>query len=294
MTMDEKGVAGLPAARELDFHWGSIIAGALAATALAFVLNSFALALGLSVSSAAPTWRETSFVLVFLSGLYLILVAIASYAFGAYLAARMRVPLAINSDTAEFQDGVHGLIIWAIATLLTGIVALGTLQLIPRASAPTSVAGESIIAFDLDHLFRGSERRNDNDLTYDRSQAARILFTTSSHSGMDSSDRAYLARLVATDTGIAPADAERRVEEVSARAKEDIHRARASGVILAFMAGAAALLGAATAWMAARTGGHHRDGYEPIPAFWDWGNTTDPRRGARVATTSNVSTPRRG
>jgi hypothetical protein len=194
MTMDEKGVAGLPAARELDFHWGSIIAGALAATALAFVLNSFALALGLSVSSAAPTWRDTSFVLVFLSGLYLILVAIASYAFGAYLAARMRVPLAINSDTAEFQDGVHGLIIWAIATLLTGIVALGTLQLIPRASAPTSVAGESIIAFDLDHLFRGSERRNDNDLTYDRSQAARILFTTSSHSGMDSSDRAYLAQ----------------------------------------------------------------------------------------------------
>jgi hypothetical protein len=104
MTMDEKGVVGLSAARELDFQWGSIIAGALAATALAVVLNSFALAPGLSVSSAAPTWRDTSFVLVFLSGLYLVLVAIASsYAFGAYLAARMRVPLAINSDTAEFQ-----------------------------------------------------------------------------------------------------------------------------------------------------------------------------------------------
>ena len=82
------------------------------------------------------------------------------------------------------------------------------------------------------------------DLSYDRAEAARILLTTSSHSGMDPVDRGYLAKLVAADTGTAAPDAERRVDEVAARAKQDIGRARSSAVILAFMAGAAALLGA--------------------------------------------------
>ena len=49
--------------------WGPAIAGAIAASALAFVLDSFGLALGLALSSASPTWRDTSFALVLLSGL---------------------------------------------------------------------------------------------------------------------------------------------------------------------------------------------------------------------------------
>ena len=66
--------------------------------------------------------------------------------------------------------------------------------------------------------------------------------------------------------------AERRVDEVAARAKQDIGRARSSAVILAFMAGAAALLGAIAAWAAAVTAGRYRDGQEAIPALWDWGS----------------------
>jgi hypothetical protein len=59
--------------RLADVAWGPVIAGALAAAALAMVLDSFALAIGLSVSSPAPTWRDASVALVVLSGLYLIL-----------------------------------------------------------------------------------------------------------------------------------------------------------------------------------------------------------------------------
>ena len=62
--------------------WPAIIAGAVAAAALAFVLHSFAIAIGLSVTSTAPTWRDGSAMLWGLSGLYLLLVAIASYGFG--------------------------------------------------------------------------------------------------------------------------------------------------------------------------------------------------------------------
>jgi len=77
-------------------EWGPIVAGAIAAAALALVLHAFGLAIGLSVSSAAPTWRDASFALILLSGLYVVLAALASYGFGGYLAGLMRVrpPLA--------------------------------------------------------------------------------------------------------------------------------------------------------------------------------------------------------
>ena len=59
-------------------EWGPVIAGAICAAALAFVLHAFAAAIGLSVSSTAPTWRDASVALVLLSGLYLVLAAVAS------------------------------------------------------------------------------------------------------------------------------------------------------------------------------------------------------------------------
>ena len=257
--------------------WGPAVAGAIAASALAFVLDSFGVAIGLAFSSASPTWRDTSFALVLLSGLYLVLAALASYGLGGYIAGRMGRQHD-GGELSEFQDGMRGLLVWGIATLLAGFIATITLSLSPRTpgmagatpNATSSVSGESLIAFELDRLFRGSERRTGGDLSYERAEAARILLTTSSHSGMDPADRAYLVRLVAADTGTPAPDAERRVDEVTSRVKQDISRARSSAVILAFMAGAAALLGAIAAWGAAITAGRYRDGREPIPYLLDW------------------------
>ena len=257
MTLSERSEQAI--AHGFRLNWGPVIAGAIAASALAFVLDSFGLALGLAISSASPAWRDTSFALVLLSGLYLVLVALASYGLGGYVAGRMR-RRSDPSELPEFEDGMHGLVVWGIATLLAGILATVSLPLLSRTpgapatpNATTSVPGESLIAYELDRLFRGSERRTGGDLSYDRAEAARILLTTSSHSGMDPTDRAYLAKLVAADTGTAAPEAERRVDEVATRAKQDISRARSSAVILAFMAGAAALLGALAAWAAAVT-----------------------------------------
>ena len=55
---------------------------------------------------------------------------------------------------------------------------------------------------------------------------------------------------------------------MAARVRQDISRARSSAVILAFMAGVAALLGAIVAWAAAISAGRYRDGREPIPYSW--------------------------
>jgi hypothetical protein len=79
-------VAPVVAEVSTDVQWSCIIAGAICASALAFVLHAFAGAIGVSLSSTAPTWRDSSAVLTLLSGFYLVLVALASYGFGAYIA----------------------------------------------------------------------------------------------------------------------------------------------------------------------------------------------------------------
>jgi hypothetical protein len=258
-------------------EWGPIVAGAIAASALALVLHAFALAIGLSVSSTAPTWRDASFALVALSGLYVILAALASYGLGGYLAGLMRERLT-SRENADLRDGLHGLLVWALASLLTAVIGLAAAQPLTRLAAPssgqagpsTSVAGENLVAYDLDRLFR-AERRPDTDLEYARAEAARILLTTSSHRGMQPEDRSYLVRLTSATTGLAQPDAERRVDEVAARAKENVARARRTAVVLAFTAGAAALLGAVVSWFAACAGGRIRDGEAPPHALLDWG-----------------------
>src|SRR3954469_6051178 len=251
-------------------QWAPVFAGAMAAAALAFVLHSAAVGIGLSVGSAAPSWRDASFALVLLSALYLVLTAIAAYGFGGYVSGLLREPTTAPADEVEFRDGMHGLLVWALATLLTAVFAFAAVQSVTRLAAPaggtagpaTSVGGENIIAFDLDRLFR-SERPAEGNINYDRAQAGRILLTTSSHRGMLPEDRTFLMGLVAARTGLAQPEAERRVDDVAARAKDNIARARRAGVILAFSAGAAALLGLAMAWFAAVEGGSHRDGTAP-------------------------------
>ncbi len=255
-------------------------AAAASAPAIAFVLHAFAAAIGLAVSSTAPTWRDSSSALQLLSGLYLVLVAIIAFGVGGYIAGRLRATLAAGSDDEiEFRDGTHGLLVWAIALVLTVLMAWATAQSMTRLAAPSagpagsaqSVAGENIIAYDLDRLFRTDKRPQNLDLTYPRTEAARILLTAAGHTGITSDDRTYLVRLTAANTGLAQPEADKRVATVIAQARENIRKARQAAVVLAFMAGAAALLGAAVAWFAACAGGRHRDGTAAAPSMlWDW------------------------
>ena len=83
-------------APSFGLNWGPAVAGAIAASALAFVLDSFGVAIGLALSSTSPTWRDTSFAFVLLSGLYLVLAALASYCLGGYI---------VRSDAAPIRSG---------------------------------------------------------------------------------------------------------------------------------------------------------------------------------------------
>jgi hypothetical protein len=258
-----------------DFvHWTPVIAGALVASALSLVLIAFGGSLGLSVASIAPTWRDTSASLTLLSGLYLVLTALVSFGFGGYVAGRLRTTWdpGLHSEFVEFRDGTHGLLSWALAVVISGLIAAVIASAIGSksvASPTTPVAnpGEALIAYDLDRLFR-SERREQGNLAYSRAEASRILLAATSRAGMKPDDRQYLSRLVASQTGIAQQDADRRVEEAIAAATLAVKRARQSGVILGFSIAVSLLLGAAAAWYAACIGGQHRDQTAP-PLRWN-------------------------
>jgi hypothetical protein len=250
-----------------------VIAGAIAASALTFVLITFGAAIGLAIASPSATWRDTSVALALLSGLWLLLTAVASFALGGYLAGRLRATWdTAVADEVEFRDGIHGILVWGLAILIGASLALGAVraaapQATGNALAPSAATAEPLLAFELDRLFRADRRPNDGVDADMRAQAARIITTSFGHADMAADDRAYLVRMVMARTGLAQPDAERRVTEVIAQARRAIRRARANAVILAFMAAASLLVGAAVAWYAAGFGGRHRDG-EAIPAFW--------------------------
>jgi hypothetical protein len=270
----EPTAALAPATEAVFLSWRAVIAGALVAAALSLVLITFGSAIGLSVASTAPTWRDTSSTLALLSGLYLLLTALVSFGCGGYVTGRLRARWTnpLHNEFVEFRDGAHGLISWALAVVISGIAAAIIAssiasKAVPAAATPSANAGEALIAYDLDRLFR-SDRRPQGDLSYTRAEANRILLAATSREGMKPDDRAYLVRLVATQTGITQPDAEKRVDEALAAAQKAIKKARQSAVIVGFSIAVSLLLGAAAAWYAACLGGQHRDQAGP-PLRWD-------------------------
>lgn len=252
-----------------SLQWTPIVAGALAASALSLILISFATALGLGVASAAPTWRDTSFALWLLSGIYLIFQALISFGCGGYFAGRVRAPyVSLNEDVAT-RDGMHGVASWALAVLIGAILTALVAWAASKPSStlqPPSSSEPSVLSFELDHLFRAPRRPPNVDLSAERAEAARVLMTSSSHNGVAPEDRTYLVQQVTALTGLTGPDAEKRVDATIANARGAISKARAASIILAFSAAAALLFGAVAAWAGAAAGGRHRDG-RPLSAW---------------------------
>jgi hypothetical protein len=274
-------------------QWTPVVAGAMAAAALSFILLMFGSAVGLGVSSTSPTWRDASAALAILSGIYLILQAIVSFGFGGYVAGRTRARFddagpelgaagAAGTEDVENHDGFHGLMAWTLAVLLGGaLAALVGAATLSRPSVPATAANasaaEPLLSYELDRLFRSPRRPPNADMSSTRAEAGRILMTSSGHSGVSGDDRTYLVQLVSATTGLAPAEAERRADSAIAESKTSIDRSRRNTIILAFSLASATLIGAVAAWLAACAGGRHRDG-APLPEWMTHANKFERRR----------------
>jgi hypothetical protein len=285
MGIETVGTETLAAERPLDtswtLQWTPIVAGALAACAVSSILVTFGTTVGLGVSSAAPTWRDASVALWLLSGIFLVLQALISFGCGGYLAGRCRTPYGeAATDDAEKRDGLHGVASWALAIVfgvaLASLVAMGASR--PTSlTQPATTTEPSVISYEIDHLFRSARRPPNLDVAPLRAEAGRVLMTSSSHTGVTPDDRGYLVQLVSATTGLAGADAERRVDTAIADSRTAISRVRASTIILAFSVATALLLGAVAAWASAEAGGRHRDGM-PLPGWMLHANRFNGRR----------------
>jgi hypothetical protein len=278
----EPGSLARPPLGGWTLEWSPIVLGALAAAAVSSILVTFGAAVGLGVSSASPTWRDASFALWLLSGIFLVLTALVSFASGGYLAGRTRSPYApAKAEDVETRDGWHGIGSWALAVVIGVAIAalVGMAANRPNALTASAASSEpSVLSYEIDHLLRAPRRLPNAEIAPVRAEAARILMTSSSHRGVSADDRAYLVQIVSGVTGLTGADAERRVDNAISDSRKAIANARTSNIILAFSLAASLLLGAVAAWGGAETGGRHRDGM-PLPA-WMSHSSRFNRRGA--------------
>ncbi|WP_233411036.1 hypothetical protein [Rugamonas violacea] len=268
--------------------WGAILAGAAAAAALSLILLMLGVGLGLSaVSPWAPA--PGAAVIGGATIAWLAFTQLAASGLGGYLAGRLRIKWAsVHTDEVYFRDTAHGLLAWAIATLLTATLLVGSVRATLSGAIDSAAPVVAPVAGAVAAGARGGNSANPVDYFSDmllrsdkpdansaeaRAEVVRIVGTGLGNGGLTPDDRNYLARVVAARSGMAQADAEKRVDDVYARANSAIEKAKIAAKDAADTARKAAawsaiwmavslLLGAFVASMLATFGGRLRDRVE--------------------------------
>ena len=240
--------------------WGPIVGGALVAATSFFIATAFATAIGLAVSSASPTWRDASVGLAVLSGTWILLTAVGSFALGGYIAGRCRRTWRGTADDVHFRDGVHGLVVWGLGGIVGVMLAFASAAALPHTETTASPASAepAFLTYEIDRLFRSDAKPGTADQEA-RAEGGRVLQRGVGRKELSSDDREYLTRLVISRTGLPPTDAGQRVNQVIAEAKTAASQARKSAIIIGFTLAAALVAAAAAAWSGSIAGGRHRD-----------------------------------
>ena len=261
--------------------WAAIIGGAFVIAAVTIML--LALGSGLSLSAVSP-WpgsgvSVTSFTVI--TAIWLIVVQWLSAGLGGYLTGRLRTHwIGVHSHEVFFRDTAHGLLAWAVASVIgIGLLASGASAIVGRGAhevgslasgvasqgpIQSAATGGGIDGYYVDQLFRSDhETAAGHD---SRAEVTRILAAGARNGSVSDGDKTYIAQLVAARTGISQNDASKRVdnlisEEQAAeqKAKAAADQARKATALLSFYTFFSMLIGAFIASAAAALGGRSRD-----------------------------------
>ena len=262
--------------------WAAIFAGGVAAAAVSVMLLIFGAGLGLSSVSPWPHDGVSITTFTVLAAIWLVIVQWVSSGFGGYIAGRLRTKwTGVHTDEVFFRDTAHGFLAWALATVLVaGLLTLGSGAAVSTGAqlASNTLNATTANNYYVNELFRqqaaassdnGSAAMvtglSDSDV---RSQASVILAQTAVTGTVSAADNAYLTQLVSGRTGLAPTDAQNRVNQVLAQQQADLTKARqvadaarktsAKGAIFTFVS---LLIGAFIARVSGAIGGRLRDAY---------------------------------
>ena len=121
------GPAAAAAGRATD--WGAIIGGALAAIAVSIILFTAGSGFGLSTVEPWSFANRAPETFAIGAAIWLIVMQWLSAGFGGYLAGRLRANwIGPRTDEVSFRDTAHGLLAWALATVIVAtLLTLGTL-----------------------------------------------------------------------------------------------------------------------------------------------------------------------
>jgi hypothetical protein len=297
LRTQEADVAVIGQGRSSDqgsyIDWAAIIAGAVLAASISFVMFTFGSAIGLSLASPLDSDNPSPIVFIIAASLWFIWVAVSSFMAGGYLAGRMRRRLFEGTPhESDVRDGSHGLMVWALGALIgallaatgaagvarTGVEAAATVS----SGAAAGIAGaidesSDPLGYTLDGLLR--QPAPDSATTdgstaslrmptaqQSRNELSNILARATDEDGLSEDDRAYAARTIAARTGLSEAEAQERldaavseIQAAEADAREAAEAARKAGILIAFLTAATMLVSALGAWWAAGVGGRHRD-----------------------------------
>jgi hypothetical protein len=207
--------------------WPAIVAGAFVAASVSLVLLALGSGLGFAAISPWSGHGVTATTFAVTTAIWLIVMQWVSSAFGGYITGRLRTRW-VGTHTHEvfFRDTAHGLVMWAVATVLVAATL---------ATSLSSAIGGGVHA-------------------------------VSSAASVPDADRSYLAEMVATRTGLSPTDAQKRVDEFLAAAtdaenkiKADAEAVRKTAAKAAIYTALSMLVGAFIASVSAAVGGRLRD-----------------------------------
>ncbi|WP_027468388.1 hypothetical protein [Deefgea rivuli] len=272
--------------------WAAILAGAAVTAALSLIL--LLLGVGLGLSAMSP-WMQNGMSAVTLgisTILWLALTQLVAAGMGGYLTGRLRVKwLEVDTNEVFFRDSAHGLLSWAMATLLTAMLLSAAITSILHrepivgrvdtaiaarvdALAPPKLS-EDVRTYLIDGLFRQDFPALANaktpPLSRKTSDEIAAIFSNGLRLGLlPADDLRYVTERVTDYTGISRLAAEQRsalsfhnlqtainTEMLRANAAAELNRkASAYAALWLFIS---LLIGAFTASVTAIYGGRQRD-----------------------------------
>jgi len=249
--------------------WGAVIGGAFVAAALFLILLALGAGFGLSGVSPWSTASVSASTVGAAAIVWLIFIEVAASALGGYLTGRLRTKWAlIHTDEVYFCDTANGFLSWAVALVMSvTLLASGAASMVGRV-APRDAAAETSErttgasdpnAYFVDELFRSDHAVPESSDALPRAEAGRIFANALRRNEMPAADQSYLARLIAARTGITQFEAEKRISDVLADARQSEDTARKLVAHFLLWLFLALLTGALFASYAATIGGRQRD-----------------------------------
>jgi hypothetical protein len=250
--------------------WSAVIGGAFVSAALGLILLTLGTGLGFSSVSPWSNVGASASTITKAAIVWLIVTQIMASAMGGYLAGRLRTKWTqVYTDEVYFRDTAHGFLVWAVGLVITASVLVSAAATFAgdraRSSATSSTATNSEAsvlepnAYFVDLLLRTNPAGTERSDVTQRGPLQRSFDHALRQPDMSPADQAYLAQLVAAQTGMNEPEAEKRVSDVFEQAQRSAEKARSAVARFSLWLFVALLCGAFCASYAGTIGGRQRD-----------------------------------